>query len=77
MTEAEWLNIFSRNLQEYLVDYGANQSDFAEDTGLSQQAISNYVNGKQIPTLRAIINMAYALNVDLNDFIDFGDRIKG
>lgn len=77
MTEAEWLDIFSRNLQEYLVDYGANQSDFAEDTNLSQQAISNYVNGKQIPTLRAIINMAYALNVDLNDFIDFGDRIEG
>lgn len=77
MTEAEWVRIFSRNLQEYLVDYGATQSDFAEDTGLSQQAISNYVNGKQIPTLRAIINMAYTLNVSLDRFIDFGDRIEG
>lgn len=77
MTEAEWLDIFSRNLQEALIDYGATQSDFAEVTGLSQQAISNYVNGKQIPNLRAIINMAYELGVSLDNFLDFGDRIEG
>lgn len=77
MTEAEWLDIFSHNLQEYLVEYGANQSDFAEVTGLSQMAISNYLNGRRIPNLRALINMAYELGVSLDDFIDFGDRIEG
>lgn len=77
MTETEWLRIFGHNLQEHLVDYGANQADFADDCGLTQQAISNYLTGKRIPTLRAIINMAYTLNVDLNDFIDFGERIEG
>lgn len=77
MTEAEWLDIFGRNLQEYLVDYGATQADFAEEAGLTQQAISNYLTGKRIPTLRAIINMAYTLGVSFDDFIDFGDRIEG
>lgn len=75
MTEVEWMKIFGQNLADIMKEQGYTQKDLAEATNLSTSAISNYVRGTQIPTLRAIINMTYELNQDLNFFIDFGDRI--
>ena len=75
MTEVEWLDIFGDNLREIMADKGYSQRELADATGLSEGAISYYLNKRCIPSIRAIINMAYELNVDLNDFIDFGDRI--
>lgn len=76
MTELEWMKIFGENLAEIMGEQGYTQRDLARSTNLSESAISNYVRGRQVPTLRAIINMAYELNQDFNDFIDFGDRIE-
>lgn len=76
MTELEWMKIFGENLAEIMGEQGYTQRDLARSTNLSESAISNYVRGRQMPTLRAIINMAYELNQDFNDFIDFGDRIE-
>lgn len=75
MTEVEWLDIFGDNLREIMSDKGYSQRELADATGLSECMISYYVNKRCIPSVRAIINMAYELNMDLNDFIDFGDRI--
>lgn len=77
MTETEWIEIFRTNLIEIMTEYGYTQRDLADATGLSEMAISNYVNGKRIPTVRAIINISYELNIEVNDLIDFGDRIEG
>lgn len=77
MTETEWIDIFRTNLIEMMAEYGYTQRDLADATGLSEMAISNYVNGKRIPTMRAIINISYELNIEVNDLIDFGDRIEG
>lgn len=77
MTETEWIDIFRTNLIEMMAEYGYTQRDLADATGLSEMAISNYVNGKRIPTVRAIINISYELNIEVNDLIDFGDRIEG
>lgn len=76
MTEQEWLDIFSENLRECMIEKGYTQKELAEETGLSEAAISNYVNGRKFPSVRAIINMSYALRVSLIDFIDFGDFIN-
>lgn len=75
MSEVEWLDIFSDNLVNIMDEYGITQRDLADDTGLSESTISRYVNKQQIPTLKAIINMSYALDIKLDDFIDFGARI--
>lgn len=77
MTETEWVEIFRTNLIEMMSEYGYTQRDLAEATGLSEMAISNYVNGRRIPTVRSIINISYEFNIDVNDLIDFGDRIEG
>lgn len=77
MTETEWLDIFSNNLLELMRERGYSQGDLADDTGLSKMAISYYINKQRIPGIRAIINIAYILDCDVSELIDFGDRIEG
>lgn len=76
MSEIEWLRIFSVNLIEMMEEGGLTQLDLAEMTGYSQSTISKWINGTQAPTVFAIINLAYALDCDYDDLIDFGDTIK-
>lgn len=75
MSEQEWLDIFGDNLAEMMYEQGYSQRDLADATGLSESSISHYVNKTRVPTIKAIINIAYVLDCDFNDFIDFGDRI--
>ena len=53
-----------------------NQITLAKDSGLSQSSINQYLNKKRVPSIRAIINMTYALGIDMSDFIDFGSMIE-
>lgn len=76
MSELEWLNIFGDNLVNMLDDARMSQRDLADETGLSEGTISNYIHKRQIPGIKAIINISYALDCDLNDLIDFGDIIR-
>ena len=75
MSETEWLKIFAHNLREMLFDCNMSQRELADETGLSESTISRYLSRQTVPSLFAIINIAYALNCDINDLIDFGDRI--
>ena len=75
MTEAEWLNIFSDNLIYMLNEYGYSQEELAYETNLSQGTISKYINKKQMPSLKAIINIAYALDCSIDELTDFGEKI--
>lgn len=77
MSEVEWLDIFGDNLISMLDECLLTQKDLAEMTGLSEGTISKYVNRTQMPTVRAIINLSYALDWDLNDMLDFGEKIEG
>lgn len=77
MSEIEWLDIFGTNLIVMLDENLMTQKDLAEATGLSEGTISKYVNKTQMPTVRAILNISYALNCSLDDLIDFGDTIEG
>ena len=76
MTEKEWVDIFSRNLNELMQEYGYNQYDFAEEMGVSQSAVSHWLTGRRAPSVFSIVNMAYVLDVDINDLIDFGSCIE-
>ena len=75
MTELEWLEIFSTNLRELLEEKGFTQRDLAIASRLSDSIISDYIHGQKIPGLRAIINIAYALQISIDELIDFGDVI--
>ena len=75
MTELEWLEIFSTNLRELLEERGFTQRDLAIASRLSGSTIRDYIHGQKIHGLRAIINIAYALEISIDELIDFGDVI--
>lgn len=75
MFEQEWLEIFADNLVDIMKEYRITQKELSEDSGLSEGTISNYIHKKQMPGIKAIINLAYALDISIDDFIDFGDKI--
>ena len=76
MSESEWLNIFANNLIEILREKRLSQKELADVVGLSESTISNYIHKKQMPTIKAIINISYELGYDLYDLIDFGSCIE-
>lgn len=75
MSEQEWLDIFADNLVDLLAEKGYSQIDLAESTGLSKGTISSYINKRKMPGIRAIINIAYELDLSVEELIDFGERI--
>lgn len=75
MTEIKWLEIFGDNLTSILYEAKLTQRDLADMTGLSEGTISNYINKRQMPGIKAIINIADALGCGVDDLICFGDRI--
>jgi transcriptional regulator with XRE-family HTH domain len=76
MTELEWLQIFGDNLADMLNYARMTQRELADETGLSESSISNYIKKNKIPGIKALINISYALDCDVSDLIDFGDRIE-
>jgi transcriptional regulator with XRE-family HTH domain len=75
MNEKEWLETFSDNLAELLADAKMTQTELSKETGLAESTISDYLHGRQMPGVRAIVNLSYALDVDCIDLIDFGCKI--
>ena len=76
MNEIVWLRYFSNNLQYLMMEAGYTQKDLARATKMSEATISNYIHGKRIPTIKAIINIAYVLNIEYDELIDFGEMIS-
>ena len=75
MTREEWKQIFSENLESILQEKGMTQRQLARDSGVSAAMISDYINKRQIPGIPAAINMAYALDMDVGELIDFDERV--
>lgn len=75
MTQTEWKEIFADNLTSILEEKGMTQSQLAKDADLSISRISDYVNKRAVPTVFAIINMAYALDMDVGELIDFDEHV--
>ena len=76
MSEVEWMDDFGTNLLCIMHEFRINQKDLAEMSGLSEATISRYTNKTKMPSVRAILKLSYALDVDIEDLIDFGDTIE-
>ncbi len=76
MTEREWLDIFSNNLATLLDENYMTQNDLSIASGISKGTISKYVNGLQIPTVKALLAISYVFNESIDDLIDFGEVIE-
>ena len=76
MSEIEWISIFGDNLIDIMDEKGYTQEQLANETGLTQSTISKYINKKQMPSIKAIVNLAYALDCTTDELIEFGDIIE-
>ena len=75
MTQIEWKNIFGDNLAAILEVKGISQARLARDAGMSVSRINDYINKNATPSIFAIINIAYALDIDVGELVDFDERI--
>ena len=76
MTHETWKRIFADNLVDILNERGMSQRQLAKDSGVSPAMISEYINGIRMPGLPAVINIAYALDMDVGELVDFDERIN-
>jgi transcriptional regulator with XRE-family HTH domain len=75
MSETEWLKIFGDNLVYHLQNVGMTQEQLANATGLTQASISRYAAGRQLPGIRAIVNIANVLGITVDELVDFGSMV--
>ena len=76
MSQQEWLDIFGDNLASILEEEQISQKELSRLTGLSESTISRYINKLQMPNVRAIINISYALDWSFEDMLNYGDIIE-
>lgn len=76
MTELEWAKIFSDKLKDLLDEWGMNQKELSEETGISESTISRCLRGECIPNIKTIVNICYALDCNPEDLMDFYEPIK-
>lgn len=75
MTLKDWVEDFSDNLIELMQEKHITQHELAKVSGISVGSINAYIHKQSQPGIKAIINLAYALDVEINDLVDFGDMI--
>ena len=75
MTYREWLHEFSLRLSELIYENKITQDQLCQMTGLGKSTISRYLHERQMPNLRAILNLSYAFHMSVDDLIDFGEKI--
>lgn len=69
MTEQNYLEAFAYNLDYIMQDEGINQSELAKRSNIGKSTISKYLNAKQMPTMKTISNICYALGCEIEDII--------
>lgn len=68
---------FSANLRYLMNEKEMGQRELSKRSGISRSTIQDYLNQKTLPGYQAIVNLAYALECDLDDLIDcVGEKIE-
>jgi len=75
MTKQEWMELFGDNLKKLMDERGMSGKELATKTYMSPATISKYINKKQAPKPKAIINMSLVLGVPIKDLIGFTNHI--
>ena len=75
MTELDLIDIFRENLIDMMKEVGITRKELALEASLSESSINKYLAGDRMPTIKAIVNICYTLECDLNDLIPTYDKI--
>lgn len=76
MTSNEWLEEFSDNLMLLIKEKNYTQEEVAREAGLSDSALSSYINGIRKPGIKAVINISYVLECSIDELVDFDEMIE-
>lgn len=76
MTKQKWLDDFAFNLCEMLDYTNTSQTELSRLTGLSRQTIIGYLNGTNVPSMIAIINIAKALDCEIEELVKLDEIIE-
>lgn len=69
MTEVEFIDIFKGNLKSLMDEVGYSQQKLAQEAKIDRSTISKYLNGTRMPSVRALNNIAIALNCTIDELI--------
>ena len=69
MTEVEFIDIFKGNLKSLMDEVVYSQQELAQEAKIDQSTISKYLNGTRMPSVRALNNIAIALNCTVDELI--------
>lgn len=76
MKEASFRASFGSDLKFAMKSAKVSQRELALRSGLNQSTISRYINGEQIPTLTAFINITNALECEPDELVNFYETIE-
>ena len=68
MTKMEFSKEFGFRLRKKLKRVGITQSELCDIVGISQPQLSEYINGKKVPSFYIIDKIAKALNCSVEEF---------
>ena len=60
---------FGKNINKYRIEKGLSQRDLAEETGISQQAISFWEQDKRTPNMDDCIKLANFYGISLDELV--------
>ena len=75
MSEVELIDIFADNLRDLMSERGFSQRELERESGINHASISRYLKKERIPTVKALINLAFTLECDLDELVPTYDYI--
>lgn len=76
MKKKEWISLFGDNLKRLIDDKGISRKELANKTYLTEATLSRYINKKQAPSPKAVVNLSIVLGVPIKDLIGFTNHIE-
>ena len=75
MSEVEFIDIFGDNLRDLMDECGYSQRELAKETGINNTTISRYLKKERMPTAKSLVNLAFALECNLDDLVPTYDYV--
>ena len=76
MSEIEFIDIFSDNLRELMLEHNITQIELADEILVNKSTITRYLNKSTMPSIKALINLSIVFNCDIEDLVPTYDLIN-
>lgn len=76
MSEVELIDIFVDNLESKMKEVGITQAELAKEAGLGKGTISRYLSRERLPNIRALVNICYVLDCNVDELVPTYDIIE-